>query len=651
MLHSHSRAFARACSVAGAIMLLLLAMQASADLRSSPGWYDQNGVSTTPDWHYRVAVNVPAGTTVNSTIKVDVDFNALLATMGVSGTFDVNSPRIVRPGGSLAVQQEFTDTIYNGATDATSNGRGEIRFVLEDAGASIYYVYFDITQNGTKAANPQTPINGNFERGATGTSQPAGWNAPSGDTSLDAQVRPSESPSVTTNGTNAYPTPKTTDGTPRTGSFSYIIGSRSQDENGDNSRTITRTFVVPASNPGNFTVRWRVEGWDSTGYDTLTIRLNSGGTTINVVGPAYGNYATAPHSPNLSNTTNAPQSTLVPGYRAYNYFDMTQLGLHTQGMSIAAQSEPWWTRTVSLASLAGQTVTLTIQSTHINQFRSWFHIDDVEWSVVNATLGAAQGFGVVFISPNGTSLVRGSTVPVTARVDAAPTAATNPVMVNLFNSSGNSVQSARLFNDGTHGDATAGDAIWTNDGSVNADRLNVPAAASGNGWILRVFARDASTSTIGAQNGLARGPGTGAAAETEANFWNIDELNLSIITGGLSVTKTSSVVSDPFNGTTNPKRIPGSTVRYCVVITNVGSQAAASIVLSDTINVPEVYVAGTIRSGAACTTATTVEDDNSTGADETDPIGANFTGSTVSGSTASLAASAAIALTYNVTVQ
>ena len=138
---------------------------------------------------------------------------------------------------------------------------------------------------------------------------------------------------------------------------------------------------------------------------------------------------------------------------------------------------------------------------------------------------------------------------------------------------------------------------------------------------------------------------------TQANFWNIDELNLSVITGGLTVTKTSSIVSDPFNGTTNPKRIPGATVRWCVVITNVGTAAASTIVLSDAITAPSVFVAGSIRSGTSCTAATTVEDDNSTGSDESDPVGANFTGSTVSGSAATLAASASIALTYNATVQ
>ena len=34
--------------------------------------------------------------------------------------------------------------------------------------------------------------------------------------------------------------------------------------------------------------------------------------------------------------------------------------------------------------------------------------------------------------------------------------------------------------------------------------------------------------------------------------------------------KSSQVLSDPYNGTTNPKRIPGSAVRYDVTITNTG---------------------------------------------------------------------------------
>lgn len=637
----------RAFSIATALLFVVI-LPVSADLRSNPTWWDQNAVGSAPDWHYRVPVNVPAGATVNSTVRVDVDFNALMATMGISGTFDVNSPRIVRPNGTLAAQQEFTDRIYAGATDAAGNGRGEIRFILQDAGPSVYHVYFDITQNGTKAANPQTPINGNFERGAAGTAQPAGWNAPTGDATRDAQVRPAETPSVTTTGTNAYPIPKTTDGNPRSGSFSYMIGSRSQDETVNYQRTITRTFTVPASSPGDFTVRWRPEGWDSTGYDTLTIRLSAGSTTIDVVGPGYGNYATAPFSPNMTNPTNGPQSTTRPGYRAYNYFDMTTSGTHTLGMTVAAQAELWWSRTVSLASMAGQTVTLTIQTNHVPRYRSWFHIDDIEWSVVNATLGAPQGFGVVFLAP--TAATAGVTpLSMSVQVDANPTASSSPVTVELINPGGSSVRTAPLFNDGTHGDAVAGDAIWTNDGSVAADRMVLPGGALGGTWQLRAFARDASTSTIGARNGLIRGPGTGSAPETEANYWNIDEFLLG--GGSLSVVKTSTVISDPFNGATNPKRIPGSTIQYCVVMTNGGAGSVTSIVLADTIALPSVYVAGSIRSGSTCANAVIVEDDNNTGADESDPVGASFAAGSVSGRAASLSAGGSITLVYNVTLQ
>ena len=51
----------------------------------------------------------------------------------------------------------------------------------------------------------------------------------------------------------------------------------------------------------------------------------------------------------------------------------------------------------------------------------------------------------------------------------------------------------------------------------------------------------------------------------------------------LSATKTSCVVSDPVNGTSNPKRIPGAVIRYEIEVTNSGS-ADANVTISD--NVP-----------------------------------------------------------------
>ena len=44
----------------------------------------------------------------------------------------------------------------------------------------------------------------------------------------------------------------------------------------------------------------------------------------------------------------------------------------------------------------------------------------------------------------------------------------------------------------------------------------------------------------------------------------------------LSVSKVSSVISDPVNGITNPKAIPGATVEYLITVTNTGTAAADS---------------------------------------------------------------------------
>ena len=46
----------------------------------------------------------------------------------------------------------------------------------------------------------------------------------------------------------------------------------------------------------------------------------------------------------------------------------------------------------------------------------------------------------------------------------------------------------------------------------------------------------------------------------------------------LTVAKQSRVISDPDNGTTNPKFIPGALVEYCIVVSNAATGAAANTV-------------------------------------------------------------------------
>lgn len=628
-------------------LLCLVPAPAHADLRT-PAWYDSNAVGTGPDWHYRVPVTVPAAASIDSTIKVDIDFVAIGTALGASGTLDLNSIRVVRPGGQLATRQEYTDAIYAGSTDATGNNRGEVRFLLEDAGGSTYWIYFDALENGAKPANPQLPIGGNFESSTSGTAQPAGWDAPTGLAVLDAQVRPSETVSVTTDGANVT---RSTNGTPRSGAFSYMIGARTSNEpTGGGTKVLTRTIRVPASNPGDLTFRWRPEGWDSSVYDAFTVEI-VGTTTQQIIGPGYGNYATAPYSPNVGGS---PATASEPGYGVYNGFDMTTGGTHTQGMTVAYGSETWFTRTVSLSAFAGQTVTLRITSSHTELYKSWYHIDDVEWSVVSASTGSPQGFGVNITQPtSGGQIAPGGTLSITAVVDAAPTAATNPVTADILNPAATTVATGiRLFNDGTRGDAIANDAIWTNNGSdPAAPTYTVPGGTtSASGWLIRVFAKDASSSLIGAPNGLLRGPGTGAAAATQANFWNIDEHNFSVAGATISAVITSAPISDPVNLAVNPKIIPGAQVRYCVTISNAGPADAQTLNGVHIIPVSQSFIAGTIRSGGTCGTASTTEDDDASDAGEADTITASASGATISVQSASLAANASFAITFDATV-
>lgn len=632
-----------------ALLLALFLGRAGAAQRV-PGWWDPDGVGSGSDWHYRVPVTLGATSSANATAKVDVDFAALMVQLGISGSFDPNSVRVVRPGGSIVAVQEYNDAIYAGASDST-NTRGEVRWIVEDGGAPTYYVYFDVTQNGSKSANPQTPINGNFEQSASGTQLPAGWaSATRSNSAYDLAVRPSENISVT-DGTATLNNPFTTDGTPQTGSFSYLMGARSNNEPTTgaaqpNTAVLTRTFTVPASNPGNFTINWRVEGWDAESYDNLTVTI-SGSTTTTVVGNALASYTTIPNAPNIGGGQARNNSA---GFGQYNGFDMSTGGTHQNGMTVAQHGQPWWNRSVSLAAYAGQTVTLTIAANNTQGYRTWFHIDNVEWSVIAGTLGSAEGYGVAVTGPAG-SQPPGKVLTVSATVDAKPTAASNPVTADLINGSGTAVASAiKLYNDGTHGDATANDAVWTNNGSDAANPTYTMPLSSGSssGWILRVYARDASTSTQG-QAGMVHRNGQGTTLVL-ANWWSIDEGTFSVDAAAVGVTKAMTIISDGV-GASNYKAVPGAQLRYCVTIGNSGTAPAGTVLAADSLPSDLTYVAGSLVSGSNCASAATAEDDDAAGSDETDPIGASFAGNTITISRASLPTATSFAVLYRVTVR
>lgn len=143
---------------------------------------------------------------------------------------------------------------------------------------------------------------------------------------------------------------------------------------------------------------------------------------------------------------------------------------------------------------------------------------------------------------------------------------------------------------------------------------------------------------------------TTAPADPDGQAISIHDINFCRPLTTLSVTKVSSIISDPVSGTTNPKRIPGAIVEYCILISNSGSASAGSVVATDSLAGPFTYTAGTMRSGSNCGSAATVEDDNATGADESDPYGASIAGSTITATAATLGPASAFALTFRVTI-
>lgn len=94
-----------------------------------------------------------------------------------------------------------------------------------------------------------------------------------------------------------------------------------------------------------------------------------------------------------------------------------------------------------------------------------------------------------------------------------------------------------------------------------------------------------------------------------------------VLTATLAVVKSSAVISDPVNSTTNPKRIPGAVIEYTIAITNSGGAAADNLTITDTIDSNTTFVAASILVDG------NAEDDDAIGADETDPDGATYNGS------------------------
>lgn len=116
-----------------------------------------------------------------------------------------------------------------------------------------------------------------------------------------------------------------------------------------------------------------------------------------------------------------------------------------------------------------------------------------------------------------------------------------------------------------------------------------------------------------------------------------------VLAAALTVSKLSTVISDPVNGTTNPKAIPGATIEYCIVVANAaGSATASSVAISDPLPSTVTYdsgygifLNGSVTSGAC----------NADGS-----AGGSYASGTVSGTLTSVAASETKTLRFRATI-
>jgi uncharacterized repeat protein (TIGR01451 family) len=178
----------------------------------------------------------------------------------------------------------------------------------------------------------------------------------------------------------------------------------------------------------------------------------------------------------------------------------------------------------------------------------------------------------------------------------------------------------------------------------------IAAQAGGAGALGSDWTQTAGADTAGTVDTVfGDGPG-----DTDANRdgRHSDDDAYRILSATLAVTKSSSVISDPFNLGVNPKRIPGAVVEYCITVSNTGATAADAIALTDNLPAEVTFQAGSLFThdgpAAACTGGD-AEDDDAAGVDEA-PNGASEAAGTVSATFSTVPAGTSKAMRFRVTI-
>ncbi len=129
-------------------------------------------------------------------------------------------------------------------------------------------------------------------------------------------------------------------------------------------------------------------------------------------------------------------------------------------------------------------------------------------------------------------------------------------------------------------------------GDVAVDILTATGREGGAaGSMGAALVQTTTANTSGMDTVFADGAGATDSAR-DASFSAKDDWT--VLAAALTVTKVSSIISDPLNGTTNPKMIPGSVVQYCITVKNAaGGAAATNVAVSDLLPTATTYQSST----------------------------------------------------------
>lgn len=124
-------------------------------------------------------------------------------------------------------------------------------------------------------------------------------------------------------------------------------------------------------------------------------------------------------------------------------------------------------------------------------------------------------------------------------------------------------------------------------GSISSYHLLAEARVGGAAAALgAVLTETAGADTPGSVDIVfADGQGSATASDASRDAKHSSQSDYVINGANLSIAKTSTVISDPFNAGVNPKAIPGAVVEYTITVTNAaGGASATGITVSDSLN-------------------------------------------------------------------